>query len=347
MAVKMWSSCMLFPATLFLASVLFGLGSSKEEVKMIIDTDPGFDDAFAIIAALGQKHVNVLAMTCPDGNSDVHHVAQNAYRIASLAQRSDIPIYKGSPLPLMKKYHYHGPGTFFGQDGFGEVLDNDVFKQPNMSDVFGKEHAAVMMAKLVEENPGEVIIVALGPLTNIALALTLNPNFAQQVKELHLMGGSMTALGNESPLAEYNIVWDPEAANIVFAAMEAPIYVTTWDMCVKYAITEDQRSALLSSNTEISKFLQKITTHSSSTADSSASVFGLCDSLAMTFALDRSVAFNITQWHTTVELCGDNTRGLMVVDRAHVNRKKPNANFILGVNFNRVLQLVKAGIDLH
>lgn len=347
MYVKMaWSwTRMLFSASILVLNIAFQCASS-ERMKMIIDTDPGFDDAFAIVAALGKKNVDVLALTCPDGNADVQNVAQNAYRILSVAQRTDIPVYKGSPLPLMKKYHYRGPGTFFGKDGFGDVLKNDpMFNSSDIeNNVFGDEHAAVMMAKLVSENPGEVVIVALGPLTNIAIALTMDPNFAKHVKELHLMGGSMTALGNESPLSEFNIVWDPEAANIVFNTMEAPIYVSTWDLCVKYALTEEQRSYLLSSNTKLSKFLQRLTTHSSSTAESTATQFSLCDSLAMTYALDRTVAFNITQWYTTVELCGDNTRGLMVVDRAHVNRMKPNAHFVLTVNLTHVVELVKAGI---
>ena len=179
--------------------------------KIIIDTDPGIDDAMAILAALHSPELEVLGLTTVFGNTEVELCSLNALRLVELEGNDHIPVAQGCGQPMVHDIISFSAGVH-GKDGFGNT---------NLPLPHGKldpRHAAQFIIDTVMANPHEVILAPLGPLTNIAMAYRLEPRIASLVKEVVLMGGCAFALGNISATAEANIYHDPHAAEVVFAA---------------------------------------------------------------------------------------------------------------------------------
>ncbi len=179
--------------------------------KIIIDTDPGIDDAMAIFYALASPELDVVGLTTVFGNAETSVCTENALKLLEIAGRTDIPVARGVDEPLAMPYR--GAVAFVhGSDGQGEV-----FLPPPTTSALPID-AAQFMVKTVHESPGEITLVAVGPLTNIATAMQLDPEFSSQLAGIVLMGGNAFVGGNASPAAEANILNDPEAADIVFGA---------------------------------------------------------------------------------------------------------------------------------
>ncbi len=179
--------------------------------KIIIDTDPGIDDTMAIFFALKAPQLNVIGLTTIFGNVHTDLATANALRLLEIAGRTDIPVAKGADNPLA--IPYEGPVPFVhGEDGFGNIYLAPPKTQPSPLS------AAQFIIEQVMSQPGEVTLVPIGPLTNIALALRLEPRIAENVREVVLMGGNAVVPGNATPAAEANIHNDPEAADVVFGA---------------------------------------------------------------------------------------------------------------------------------
>lgn len=180
-------------------------------IPIIIDTDPGVDDTMAIFFALSSPELELLGLTIVFGNGQVSQLAQNAIHVLDIAGRPDIPVAKGASAPLARTYRGKG-ASVHGEDGLGNIFLPAPERKPlDMS-------AAQFIVETVMRRPGEVTLIPIGPLTNIALALKLEPRIAQAVKQVVLMGGAAFCRGNASPVAEANIFNDPEAARIVFGA---------------------------------------------------------------------------------------------------------------------------------
>lgn len=179
--------------------------------KIIIDTDPGVDDAMAIFFALKSPELEVIGLTTVFGNVHTDLATTNALRLLEIANRTDIPVAKGADNPLARPYGGAVPFVH-GDDGQGNV---------HLPPPKGKaidQTAAEFIVEQIMRHPGEVTLIPVGPLTNIALALRLEPRIAENVKEVVLMGGNALAPGNATPAAEANIHNDPEAADVVFGA---------------------------------------------------------------------------------------------------------------------------------
>lgn len=182
--------------------------------KVIIDTDAGPDDAAAIFVVLNGEKYNsefkVIAITCVNGNTVVDNVAVNVLKTLKTANRLDIPVYRGASksLILTPPQDY-----YFGEDGFGDFEFPD---PPDPDELLQKQHAAIALIETVTRYPGEVTLLCLGPLTNLALAIRLDPSFLTKLKHLVVMGGSVEGVGNIKPGIEFNFFVDPEAAFIVF-----------------------------------------------------------------------------------------------------------------------------------
>lgn len=180
--------------------------------KIIFDTDPGQDDAVAILAALGASdRLDVLGIVAVAGNVPLHHSERNARRIAELAGRADLPVLAGASRPfsrpLVTAEHVHGSTGLDGPD----------LPEPTMA--LREGHGADFIVDTVRAHPpGTVTIAALGPLTDVALALLKAPDIAERLEGIALMGGAYFEVGNITPAAEFNIYVDPEAAKIVFAS---------------------------------------------------------------------------------------------------------------------------------
>ncbi|WP_116134494.1 nucleoside hydrolase [Tropicimonas sp. IMCC34043] len=180
------------------------------KIPVIIDTDPGQDDAFAILLALGEPSLEVLGLTTVAGNMGLTQTTDNARRIVELAGRGDIPVHAGSPRPLVRKPHpvpeIHGATGIDGWD----------WAPARSGAAVG--HAVDFIIDTVLHHPDPVTLIALGPQTNIALALRRAPEIAKSIAGIVFMGGGYFEGGNMTPAAEYNILVDPEAARIVLGA---------------------------------------------------------------------------------------------------------------------------------
>ncbi len=190
--------------------------------KIIIDTDPGQDDAVAILLALASPEIEVLGLGVVAGNVPLHHTQRNARMVCELAGRPDLPVHAGCDAPLHRKLitaeHVHGKTG----------LDGVTLPKPTMPLAPG--HAVdFLIETLRREKPGSVTLVPIGPLTNIATAFLRAPDIIPRVQEIVLMGGAYFEVGNITPTAEFNIHVDPEAAKIVFAS-GAPLTVMPLDV---------------------------------------------------------------------------------------------------------------------
>ena len=190
--------------------------------RIVIDTDPGTDDAVAILLALASPELEVLALTAVAGNVALAATERNARAVCELAGRADVPVYPGCPRPvdgrLVAAAHIHA------EHGLGRLTLPEPKTPPR------SEHGVdVLIDTLRGAEPGTVTICALGPLTNIAVALVMAPDISGRIRELVLMGGASYALGNMTPAAEFNIHADPQAAAIVFGS-GVPITMVPLDL---------------------------------------------------------------------------------------------------------------------
>lgn len=190
--------------------VVFGSSSPKQE-KLIIDTDPGIDDSMAILMAFQTHEVDIIGLTTVFGNVSTEDASRNALLLCEIAGRPDIPVAEGSPEPL-KGGIPRVADFVHGCDGLGNIY----LPPPNMKKI--EKSAAEFLVDKVSEYPGEVSVLALGPLTNIALAIKKDSSFSSKVKRIVVLGGAFFCLGNVNPAAEANIYGDPEAADIVFTS---------------------------------------------------------------------------------------------------------------------------------
>lgn len=199
--------------------------------KILIDTDPGIDDAMAIFYALESPELEVVGLTSVFGNAHTSVCTANALKLLEIAGRSDIPVAQGVDAPLSMPYR--GPAAFVhGSDGQG-----DIFLSPPTTSV--RPIAAVdFIIRTVMNSPGEITVVAIGPLTNIATAMQIEPTMSSHVAEIVLMGGNAFVGGNASPAAEANILNDPEAADIVFGA-DCPIVMAGLDVTEQTIMTSE------------------------------------------------------------------------------------------------------------
>jgi uridine nucleosidase len=199
--------------------------------RIIIDTDPGVDDAMAIFYALDSPEVEVVGLTTVFGNAHTETTTYNALALLELAGRSDIPVARGADGPLAGPFE--GPADFVhGTDGQG----NAGIAAPTTQAIV--QDAAQFIIDTVRASPGEITLVAIGPLTNIALAMQREPRLTENVREIVLMGGNAFTHGNATPAAEANIHNDPEAADIVFGA-SCPITMAGLDVTEKIQMTRE------------------------------------------------------------------------------------------------------------
>ena len=182
-------------------------------VPLILDVDTGIDDAMALLYAAGSPDAEIVAVTCVAGNVDAKQVAENTQAVLELAGRPDIEVALGREVPLVRPLETtpetHGPRGL----GYAEL--------PPATNALSRRHASDLIAEEARRRPGEVTLVTLGPLTNLAVALQREPALPRLLKGWVLMGGSYRSPGNTAPTSEWNIHVDPEAAKAAFDAWEA------------------------------------------------------------------------------------------------------------------------------
>lgn len=204
--------------------------------KLIIDTDPGIDDAMAIIYALASPEFEVIGLTTVFGNAHVETCTTNAFHILDVAGRNDIPVAQGAGRPMAMDYR--GPAAFVhGQNGLADIPVAAPTRAAHALD------AAHFIVEQVLAAPGEITLVPIGPLTNIAMAMELCPELPKKLAGMVIMGGNAFCPGNASPAAEANIINDPEAADIVFGA-DCPIVMCGLDVTERTLMTTQQIAEL-------------------------------------------------------------------------------------------------------
>ena len=204
--------------------------------KIIIDTDPGIDDAQAIAFAISHPDIQLLGCTTVFGNADINITTGNALKILEIFNRPEIPVAKGASDPIVQK-RYPAPDFVHGEDGIGNLS----LSSPSQNAL--AESAAEFIVRQATEQPGEISLIAIGPLTNIALALELDPQLPRKLKQLIVMGGTVDEPGNVTPLAEANFFNDPHAADQVLAH-DWPLTIVGLDVTLQTLLTDDHLAEL-------------------------------------------------------------------------------------------------------
>jgi len=285
--------------------------------RFILDTDTASDDAVAILMALRWPEVKVEAITVVSGNVPVEQGSLNARYTVELCG-ADVPVYEGAIRPLLREpAHAH---FFHGPDGMGGMN----YPAPLRPPVGGQ--AVTELIRRFGEAPGEITLVTLGPLTNIALALNLEPRLATWVKACYVMGGAACTVGNITPAAEYNIWCDPEAARIVFHS-GLKILMVGWELCRGGAnLNNDEMKMVYGFNTALASFAIDCNKHAIETNRAWLGDPGLPlpDPVTMAIALNPAVCTNRSPHYVDVSCDVELTRGMTVVDRLGVTDKASN-----------------------
>ena len=312
--------------------------------KIIIDTDPGIDDSMAIFYALNSPEIELLGLTTIFGNASTEICTTNALRLLEIAGRSDIPVYRGAEKPISSELR-GSPDFVHGPDGQG----NSNLSPPKTS--VQKETALEFLHKTIQDNPGEVTLVPIGPLTNIAELFIHDSSIDKDIKEIILMGGNAISEGNATPTAEANIINDPEAADIVFSA-NCEISMVGLDVTNKVFMSKEEINILCQFDDPRSEHLKKIIPFY---YDFLSSFFGkegmpTHDSSAITYLLDRSL-FSTLNYPIKVETEGVSRgktwmgMGISRNEGGLSERLKPwegrkNVNVCVDVDAEKVISLI-------
>ena len=274
--------------------------------RIILDIDPGIDDAMALLLATQSPELQIEAITVVSGNVIVDKGAMNALKLVELAQRPDIIVAKGAKYPLQRKLIT--AESIHGENGLGGI------ELPAPKKKLDPRHAVNVIIDIVNANPGEITLVPVGPLTNIGLALRHDPTLSEKVPEIILMGGSIVG-GNASPAAEANIYNDPEAAKIVFNS-GIPITMVGLGATSQTKMYRRHLPALANSGSAIGKFVADINDFYISFSESLGfKGADLHDPLAVGMAFDKTFATEMKPMLIDVETKGELTYGETVANR--------------------------------
>lgn len=267
--------------------------------RVIIDTDPGTDDAIALMMVLNHPGVEVLALTTVGGNGALRHTTRNALCILEHMGRGDIPVFRGAARPLRGRfiygYHFHGPGAMTA-------------KLPPPARGPLPNSAYDYVSEATRRSPGELTLIALGPLTTVARVIRRDPAFAKRLKRLVVMGGAVETPGNVTPYAEFNIYNDPEAAQLVLSS-GLPVTLVGLDVCDPvFVVSDDDRWARGGSRAE--QLTRSLTDGWFALHDEGAR-YTPCDAMAV-LAITNPELFGFRQASVRVETEDEKRRGQTV-----------------------------------
>lgn len=300
---------------------------------LLIDTDPGVDDALALLMAYAGA--DVAALTIAAGNVGLAHTVTNALRLTELVA-ADTPVHAGCDQPLVRPAA--DAAFVHGDDGFGDA------GLPLPRSAASAEHAALALIRLTRQAPGALTLVALGPLTNLALALKLDPTLPQRVARLVVMGGAVTGRGNTSVPAEFNIGFDPEAAHIVFSQWPQ-FELVDWEATMRHGIALERFEAWLAAGDARARFYDAISRKIRVfMRERGRPGLVLADALAMAVVLEPDCVRRAEHRHVAVELDGALTRGATIVDWDGRSGKPANARIVLDIDLARFEAMIAAAL---
>lgn len=299
--------------------------------KIILDCDPGHDDAIAILLAAHHPGIDLLAITTVAGNQSVEKTTRNALKVCSLANIRHIPIAKGMDRPLLRPAH-HAP-DIHGESG----MDGPDIPEPDIE--LDPRHAVDLLIELLLNSNGDITLVPTGPLTNIASAMRREPAIIPKIAAISLMGGAM-GLGNVTPAAEFNIHTDPEAAEIVFSCCR-PITMVPLEVTHQALATEEVTSRLRAAQRPVATFAADLLVFFASTYHD---VFGfpaapVHDPCAVAAIIDPTILRAHTMY-VAIETGGSWTTGRTVCDVYGKFGEQPNARVGYALDVERFWNMV-------
>lgn len=304
--------------------------------KIVIDTDAGVDDAQAILLAFGHASTQIKAFTTVNGNVSVDKTTANVLKVLDLVG-ADVPVYAGCSHPLIQESQH--AIYVHGKDGLGDC--GIPISKRNAE----QKHAVQALIDLANQNPGELDLIAIGPLTNLAVALMLDPKLPEKFASLTIMGGAVHGKGNTNITAEFNIYCDPEAAHIVFSNWPK-IKVLSWETTMThvfdketlegfFAIDSPKARFFRDTNQIILKFVAKMLHQD---------ILFAPDGLAVAAAIQPDIITAKESHFLSVELQGKYTRGQTSVDWMDMSGKPANAEIILGIDQMRFNKMMENGL---
>lgn len=303
--------------------------------RVIIDADPGIDDTAAILMALASDKLQVEAFTTVHGNASVEQCTVNTLRILEAAGRSDIPVYQGVGRTLTYDVPTYAP-HIHGDDGIGNI------DWPMPTTRVQKRHAVPELIDRVLAAPGELTILAIGRQTNVALALSIEPRFAESVAEIVVMGGALFEPGNVTPLATANIAGDPEAVDAVYRS-GARVTQVGLDVCNKVEVSGAQQRRVWDAGTPATRMLESATRFINRAYQNDNRLHNpdgvqYSDLSPTAYAIAPEL-FGLREMHVRVETQGEFARGFTVADRRKNSTEEPNVSVAMEVDANGVTEL--------
>lgn len=291
--------------------------------KIIIDCDPGIDDALALMLALSSPELNILGITTVSGNVPAQVGADNALKVLKQMNRLDIPVYCGAEIPLKKDYV--DARDTHGEDGLGET------NYPKADGVSWKGGAVDFIIETLQKETG-VSIIAIGPMTNLALALQKCPEAFQRLDEFISMGGNFRSYGNCSPVAEYNYWCDPDAANYVYQNLGTMIHMVGLDVTRKIVFTPTIAEFCQRIHPSNGTFVKQITRFYNEFHWNYERIIGcvINDPLAIAYFIDRELCSGISAY--TMVVTDGVCIGQTVVDSMDFWKKEKNSYVLTKVN---------------
>ncbi len=306
--------------------------------RLVVDTDPGIDDALAIMMASAHPDTALHAITTVAGNVNLEYTSANACKLVEFLGL-DVPVYVGCAQPLLGAPR-EDAASFHGIDGLGDAGVPPASVTPNPG------HASHAICSIADKYTQDVDLVALGPLTNIAVALILDPDLPEKYRSLTIMGGAIRAQGNTANYtAEYNFYRDPDAARIVLTRWPM-VTVVDWETTLAYPVAANDLTRIFAMKSKRSDFFRRI---SQVTLDRIEGIVGdrvffAADPIAMATVLDSDVASTIEQRYVAVETAGGLSRGQSMVDWMGLSGNPPNASLVTEISTKIFLELIEAAL---
>ena len=299
--------------------------------RILLDTDPGIDDALAILLALSSPEIKVEGIVTVHGNCTVDQATVNALSILELANANHIPVTKGFALPLVQPSLL--AAETHGNSGLGYAKLPVPQVKPQV------QHGSDFLIEKIMTNPGEITLVAVGPLTNVAVAIRKEPRVAQAVREVVIMGGAIRHHGNVSPLAEYNIYVDPHAAHIVFHS-GMPMTLVPLDVTYRCILTPEDVTRLNRIDSPVTKFIANSTRFYMEYHDAYQHVKGCAinDPLALALAFAPELC-DYEELYVDVDISGGVSMGKTLADFYRHTKRPANMKVAMGVRAREFMEL--------
>ena len=299
--------------------------------RILIDADPGIDDACAILLALASPELSLEGLSIVHGNCSLEQGTINGMSILELGNGGHIPVAKGFELPLVQP-SLLAPETH-GDSGLGYAKLPEPCIRPT------RQHGCDFLIEKIMSAPGEITLVAIGPLTNVAMAIRKEPRFAASVKELIIMGGAIRHQGNTTPMAEFNVYVDHHAAHIVFHS-GTPITLVPLDVTYQCILTPEDVQRLNRTNSSISSFIYQATRFYMEFHDEHQHISGcvINDPLALALAFAPELC-DYQEHYVDVDISGGVSMGNTFADFYHHSKKPAYMKVALGVRARDFMEL--------